>query len=1419
MNKNFRDLMAEAKFYESYARYNELADRYETWEEAVDRVMSMHRDYYADFMCPELEELIDFAEKAYKEKKVLGAQRALQFGGEQLLKHHARAYNCTASYADRPEFFGEGFYLMLCGAGIGFSVQHRHIDRLPDIKERTGPADTFEVPDSIEGWAQAVDVLLSSFFVDGVHSEYEGKKVYFDLSNIRPRGAYISGGFKAPGPEPLRRALDNIEHLIKKRIMGGFTRLRPIDVYDIVMYYADAVISGGVRRAATICLFSPDDEEMMRAKLGNWFVDNPQRGRSNNSVVLKRDKVTYREFKSIMDLVKDYGEPGFVFTEDEDIVFNPCVTADTSVMTDKGPRLVQDLIGVPFTAVINGTKYKTTEKGFWCTGTKKVYKLGTDHGYSIKATGNHQILTKERGWVELGKLKIGEEICLNEHNNLSWLDNQDDEEKGWLLGSLVGDGTFANEKNALLCYWGEEMHLMENAKSFLEKHFKTYQEFNPTSTYIDRMRISSSKLAEYAKQFGVIPNNKIPNHSLEEQSSSFYIGYLRGFFDADGSIQGGQKKGVSIRLSQVNLEALEQVQRMLLRLGIVSKIYKNRKPEGKYLLPNGHGGLDYYNCKTVHELIISKINIIKFYNIIGFSTNHKQERLKNIIAAYKRAPNKEKFVTKVTSIELLGEELVYDVTVPGADCFDANGLIAHNCCEISLYPQTKTGESGWSLCVSGDTKLITKTGIEVIKECVNLNKQIEIWNGESWSAVTPIQTGENRNLYRVTLSDGSFLDCTENHKWLIKNRFQKSFREVSTLDLKDIIATEKYVVSTPRFFMDGAEGLTELNAYNYGFVLGDGSIKKDRSQNNIHAKIHENSGKDLIDFKNTVALSESVNNLGTKYTTLKFLGLDQNLTLKLKANKGLPKEVFEWNRESILEFIAGWADADGSQASKGIRIYGEENNIRDCQLLLSKVGICSSVNKMASAGTYVDSINVYRKQDVWYVQITKTIDIPCKRLICNNAEEAKFKGKNQVVKSVEKLSGLHNTYCFEEKELHQAVFNNVLTKQCNLTEINGAKATSAEAFYNQCQAAAILGTLQAGYTNFKFLNEESYRIITDENLLGVSITGWMNSPDILFDKEILKNGAEVVKATNRIVAEILQMNPAARTTTVKPSGNASVLLGTTSGIHGEHAPRYLRNVQFNKETEIAKLFKEVNPCMVENSVWSQNGTDICVSFPVVSNPKSVFKKDLLGIKQLKYVKLAQQYWIEYGTNVALCTKPYLRHNVSNTITVDDWDEVTDYVFDNREYFCGVSFLAASGDKEYPQAPFTEVLTLEQITNKYGPEALFTSGLIEAGLVAFSDNFWLACSTAVGKGLDLTEETHANILRRDFVRRFNKFAKKFKSKEDCINCLKDVYNFHKWWKIQKNAIDINFLETLKAKEFVDIDTLGAQACSGGTCELW
>jgi ribonucleoside-diphosphate reductase alpha chain len=318
--------LQEYTFATKYARYNPRLGRRETFVESVDRVFEMHEQFYKGLP---IQQHLDFAKSAMKDRLVLGSQRALQFGGSPILRKHARMYNCSVSYCDRPRFFQEALWMLLCGCGVGFSVQAHHVNRLPSISRRSGMEVTYQVQDSIEGWADALGVMVSSYFQsDQPFPEFSGKRVSFDYSLIRPQGASLSSGMgKAPGSAPLKRSLMKIQEVFEARLVtiGSPCSLRPIDAYDIIMHASDAVLAGGVRRSATICLFSADDDEMCTAKTGDWFTNNPQRGRSNNSALLVRNETSKDDFLRIAQSVKDFGEPGFVWADNTEVLYNPCV--------------------------------------------------------------------------------------------------------------------------------------------------------------------------------------------------------------------------------------------------------------------------------------------------------------------------------------------------------------------------------------------------------------------------------------------------------------------------------------------------------------------------------------------------------------------------------------------------------------------------------------------------------------------------------------------------------------------------------------------------------------------------------------------------------------------------------------------------------------------------------------------------------------------------------------------------------------------------------------------------------------------------------------------------------------------------------------------------------------------------------------
>ena len=742
-------------YVSKYARFNTKERRRETWFEAVERVKEMHLRKF-----PQVAEDIEWAFDLCKQKRVLGSQRALQFGGKPIEQKNARMYNCCVSFCDRIRFFQETFWLLLCGCGTGFSVQRHHIDKLPDFFEhRAGGTKApkkkkFLIPDSIEGWADALGILLATYMPHPDFPEWEGCEVSFDYSNIRAAGAVLASGVgKAPGPEPLRRSLEIIRSLLNDRCKE-FSRLRPIDAYDIVMHASDAVLSGGVRRSATICIFSADDIEMMKAKTGNWFTENPQRARSNNSVMLVRGETTKEQFATIMNEVKEFGEPGFYFSDHRDQLPNPCV-----------------------------------EIGMW----------------------------------------------------------------------------------------------------------------------------------------------------------------------------------------------------------------------------------------PVHY---------------------------------------------------------------------------------------KTGVSGWQMC--------------------------------------------------------------------------------------------------------------------------------------------------------------------------------------------------------------------------------------------------------------------------------------------------------------------------------------------NLCEINGKKIKHKEDFALAAKAAAIIGTLQASYTDFGYLGQTTKEIVEREALLGVSVTGMMDNPDVIFEPAIQREMAKLVVSTNEWFAKKIGVNPAARCTCVKPAGTTSCILGSASGIHPHHAKRYFRRMQGNYMEAPLQYFKQFNPIAVEKSVWSANKTDEVITFCVEVPDGAKFKNQLGAATLLEHVKSTQQNWVIPGKREDLCTQPWLSHNVSNTINVkpDEWGVVTDFIYDNRDYFAGIALLPQSGDLDYPQAPFATVHTSREIVQMYGEGSLFASGLIVDGLRAFDDNLWAACDAALGQGgplvepkepaegtiLDMSEFNAYKAafisweMKKDWVRRASQFAARYFDNDvrNMTYCLKEVHNWKLWQDLQREYKDVDF--SLMHEDTDETKPMDTVACAGGACAI-
>jgi len=406
-------------------------------------------------------------------------------------------------------------------------------------------------------------------------------------------------------------------------------------------------------------------------------------------------------------------------------------------------------------------------------------------------------------------------------------------------------------------------------------------------------------------------------------------------------------------------------------------------------------------------------------------------------------------------------------------------------------------------------------------------------------------------------------------------------------------------------------------------------------------------------------------------------------------------------------------------------------------------------------------------------------------------------------------------------------------QQCNLSEINMAIVENENDFYESCQAASILGTFQAAYTDMGYLGKVTQYIVEREALLGVSMTGMMDTPDIAFDPRILAKGANIVKEVNKRIAKLIGINQSARTTAVKPAGSTSCILGTSSGIHPCHSERYFRRVQSNKTEKPLEFFRQHNERAVSHSVWSSNNTDDVVTFLCKSKKGALTKKDVSSIDLLKKVKLVQEHWVTNGRNIDLCVQPWLNHNVSNTVTVgkNDWMAVAEYIYENRQYFAGISLLGETGDMDYDQAPFQTVYDQDEIVKMFGAGAIFASGLIVHALEAFNNNLYAACSSLLGYGEKVempvfdVDDTKTSFVDADktykkirWIYQAKKFAKRHFG-DDLLKmtyCLKHVNSWKEWADLKRQYKHVPWEEFKEEKD--NTKPTEIVACSGNSCEV-
>jgi len=594
--------------------------------------------------------LAEEIKKVYAEfvipKRILPSMRSLQFGGKPIEQSPNRIYNCCYLPVDDYRAFGEIMFLLLGGSGVGYSVQTSHIEKLPPIRKPT-KRRRFLIGDSIEGWADSIKAVFSAYM--------KGKSMpVFDFSDIREKGAaLITSGGKAPGAQPLKDCLHNIEKVLDQVEEGG--QLSSLQVHDLVCYMADAVLAGGIRRAALISLFNIDDEDMLTCKFGNWYDLNPQRGRANNTAVVLRHKVKKKDFYALWEKIKasGSGEPGLYLTNNADWGSNPCCfTGDTKILTPTGYKTFSELSSAGEVDLINhrGEAHKGS---VWSTGEKETVIVKNTLGETIQCTDDHIFMNIKGEEVQAREL-VGQRIM-----PLLEVNSKNDEYTK--LGFIQGDGNLTRLNSAT--HKGLEVNIGHKDGEIALMFDITLEE----SKRVYYVNGYNDTLKDLGFDASVLPERGLPS-TFWDWNSEVKLSFIRGMYSANGCII----KGARASYKTTSLLLANDLKFFLEDNGISSYITTNLAKKVKF--ENGE-----YLCKESYDVNISAYNSLKiFAKKIGFVHKYKNDDLKDVLIS--KSP-------MINSVKSSGVAEVFDFNLQDDTHWGVvgGGYIAHNC-EIALKP-------------------------------------------------------------------------------------------------------------------------------------------------------------------------------------------------------------------------------------------------------------------------------------------------------------------------------------------------------------------------------------------------------------------------------------------------------------------------------------------------------------------------------------------------------------------------------------------------------------------------------------------------------------------------------------------------------------------------------------------------------------
>lgn len=695
--------LGEITFVRTYSRLKEDGGK-ETWAEVCARVIngmySLQKDHAVANRLPWSEEqAMASAKEAFERMytfKWLPPGRGLWMMGTPYVmnqRNSAALNNCSfVSTHDYDVSPSEPFtFLMeasMLGIGVGFDTRmtERNAKVFSPLPQQQFP---FVVPDSREGWVESVRKLLDSYLLP------QQARWEFDYSQIRPAGTPIKGfGGTASGSEPLIRLHKVLTEVLDRKVG------RVVDtelVVDIANLIGVCVVAGNVRRSALIALGRPEDESFVHLKDPSWFPERNSYDKetpgwgwmSNNSVTAE----VGMDYSSLVPSIALNGEPGLIWLDiarqhgrladpadgrDYRLAgFNPCLAGETLIQTTEGPKRI-DSLDRPFWAVVDGKAYRATAS--WKSGIKDIYRLKTEEGFEVLLTENHQVLTASGEWVQAGDLVPGDQVRIHNQRGVPGWGGAGTFDEGYLLGLLVGDGGFEGG-NPVVKVWSAD----EGSRGIATAGLQAAELMGKRSDWAGwrdhgRGYHAMSVSRVLCERFDVT-REKILGEKIETASSDFQRGFLRGMFDTDGHVEMNAAKGSSVRLSQSDHQRLVVLQRMLLRLGIKSRIYVGR-PEGFRELPDGRGNSKEYPTKTSFRLVVSGDDLPVFASLVGFSHDAKAEKLGKLLSG-QRFYSKP-FFAKVEALEFVRTDDVYDLTVEDVHAMDANGLYVHNCAEQGL---------------------------------------------------------------------------------------------------------------------------------------------------------------------------------------------------------------------------------------------------------------------------------------------------------------------------------------------------------------------------------------------------------------------------------------------------------------------------------------------------------------------------------------------------------------------------------------------------------------------------------------------------------------------------------------------------------------------------------------------------------------